>query len=564
VKLDLRLLPALVLILSAAAEARAQEVADSVATPELAPVMKSVREQVERRMTSGARWPRIPDVAADLKRAYDHVGWKPLWIRGGRPTRAARGAVKYLGGVASVGLRPGDYDAVALDSISRLATRDTLDEAAQARFETTLSVATTRLLSALRWGRVHQPEAYQRVRKLRAEYDLSLGLYAVSLTPEPAPVFEAAAPPYAVYRALAHALTESRRLSHHPIVIARADEPAVTPGMAFPQAPALRNVLRALGVAPPAERGAIGTDTVYGSDLSEAVSRFQKENGRTPTGLLDGGTRTAMRRLFELRAARAELALERWRWLPRKADGRAIIVNVPEFRLHAYEEIRRNSWASFTMKVVVGRGEEKRFTPMFTDEMEHIIFSPYWEVPQTIAVDEIVPRVLTDSTFLRRNRYILVKGYSDSAPQVPADSVSLAGVGRSIRVRQLPGDYNALGRVKFMLPNHLNIYLHDTNEKHLFERAQRAFSHGCIRVADPNRLAEWALSSDSAWTLPRMREAMKRREPEKVELVEHIPVMIVYHTAAVDGDGVLRAHRDVYQLDGELTELLDKGYPYTR
>jgi len=420
------------------------------------------------------------------------------------------------------------------------------------------------LLSALRWGRVHQPEAYQRVRKLRAEYDLSLGLYAVSLTPEPAPVFEAAAPPYAVYRALAHALTESRRLSRNPIVMARADEPAVTPGMAFPQAPALRNVLRALGVAPPAERGAIGTDTVYGSDLSEAVSRFQKENGRTPTGLLDGGTRTAMRRLFELRAARAELALERWRWLPRKADGRAIIVNVPEFRLHAYEEIRRNSWASFTMKVVVGRGEEKRFTPMFTDEMEHIIFSPYWEVPQTIAVDEIVPKVLTDSTFLRRNRYILVKGYSDSAPQVPADSVSLAGVGRSIRVRQLPGDYNALGRVKFMLPNHLNIYLHDTNEKHLFERAQRAFSHGCIRVADPNRLAEWALSSDSAWTLPRMREAMKRREPEKVELVEHIPVMIVYHTAAVDGDGVLRAHRDVYQLDGELTELLDKGYPYTR
>lgn len=526
--------------------------------------MAMASEQLHSRMVVGAKWPRIPDVAAELERAYAHVAWKPLWIKAGLPTKAARGAVKYIGTVGSVGLRPSDYDWATLDSLAESAGRDTLDEATQARFEITLSVATTRLLSALRWGRVQQPEAYQRARKSRAVYDLALGLYAASLTPEPGPVFEAAAPPYAAYRHLAQALMESRRLARHPVLQGGADEPSVTPGMPFPQAPALHNVLRALGVAPSQQRGAIGTDTLYSIELSEAVARFQKENGRTPTGLLDGGTRRAMRQLFERRATNTELSLERWRWLPRTADRRTIIVNVPEYRLHAYDEIRTDSRPGFTMKVVVGKGEENRFTPMFTDEMEHIIFSPYWEVPQTIAVDEIVPKVFSDSTFLQRNRYVLVKGYSDSAPQVPADSASLAGVGKSIRVRQLPGDYNALGRVKFMLPNHLNIYLHDTNEKHLFERGQRAFSHGCVRVADPNRLAEWALSSDSTWTLQRMKEAMKRTEPEKVELAEHIPVMIVYHTAAVDGDGVLRAYRDVYKLDGELTELLEKGYPYAR
>jgi murein L,D-transpeptidase YcbB/YkuD len=506
--------------------------------------MALVREQFDSRAVRGAKWSRIPDVAADLGRAYEHVGWKPLWIKAGRPTQAARGTVKYLGSVGSVGLKPDDYDADALEALAKSALRDTLDEAAQAKFEMTLSVATTRLLSSLRWGRVQQPEAYQRVRKSRAVYDLSLGLYAASLTPEPAPVFEAAAPPYAAYRALAQALIESRRLSRNPIVMARADDPAVTPGMPFPQAPALRNVLRALGEAPPPEGGVIGADTIYANDLSEAVIRFQKENGRTPTGLLDAGTRTAMRRLFELRAARAELALERWRWLPREADRRAIIVNVPEYRLHAYEEIRSNARPSFTMKVVVGKGEEKRFTPMFTDEMEHIIFSPYWEVPQTIAVDEIVPKATIDPDFLARNRYVLVKGYSDSAPQIPADSASLAGVGRNIRVRQLPGDYNALGRVKFMLPNHLNIYLHDTNEKHLFQRTQRAFSHGCVRVSDPNRLAEWALSSDSTWTIERMREAMTRKDREGGARRAHSR-HDRHHTAAVDADGVLRAYRDV-------------------
>ncbi len=554
---------ALGLILSPV-DAYAQSDADSAPPPVLTPAMSAVREQLEKRVAKGIKWQRIPDVAVDVRRAYDHVGWAPLWIRDGKPTRAGRGAVKYIGGVGSVGLRPGDYDAAILSSLVDAAERDTLDASGQTQFELTLSVATTRLLSALRWGRVQQPDAYQRVRKSRAVYDLAMGLYGASRTPQPAPVFDAAAPPYAPYRQLAQAHMESRRLARHPLVIARADEPAVTPGMRFPEAAALRNLLRALGVAPPGERGIIGTDTLYDAELSEAVARFQKENGRTPTGLLDGGTRRAMRLLFERRAANAELSLERWRWLPRTADRRTVVVNVPEYRLHAYEEVRTNARPAFTMKVVVGKGEENRFTPMFSDEMEHIIFSPYWEVPQTIAVDEIVPKVLSDSTFLQRNRYILVKGYSDSAPQVPADSVSLAGVGRSIRVRQLPGDYNALGRVKFMLPNHLNIYLHDTNEKHLFERGQRAFSHGCVRVSDPNRLAEWALSSDSSWTLQRMKEAMKRAEPEKVELAEHIPVMIVYHTAAVDGDGVLRAYRDVYKLDDELTKLLEAGYPYAR
>lgn len=563
VKFDRRIVPAIVLSVTGI-EARAQTQSDTTLQFAPTPVMASVRQQIESRAAQGARWSRISDVGPDLVRTYESVGWAPLWIKAGRPTRAAFGVVRYLRGLDAVGLSPRDFDSSRLDSIVSLAWPDTLGEPAQARFEVILSVATARALSTLRWGRVQQPKAYPTLRKSRKEFDLALGVYAASLTAEPRPVFEAAAPPYEGYRQLAQALAATRQLARNPVLSSSADDLVVRRGMPFAGAPALRTVVRALGVLSDSAPAVTGPDTLYGEDLAVAVRRFQKENGQTQTGAFDARTRAAMRRLFERRARDAELALERWRWLPRKADGRAIIVNVPEYRLHVYERIRADDRPSFTMKVVVGKGEEKRYTPMFVDEMEHVIFSPYWEVPQTIAVDEIVPKATTDSLYLARNRYVLVKGYSDSAPQVPADSVALAGVGRSIRVRQLPGDYNSLGRVKFMLPNHLNIYLHDTNEKHLFQRSQRAFSHGCVRVSEPNRLAEWVLRSDTAWTTDRMKKAMKAKEPEKVELTQSIPVMIVYHTAAVDDAGVLRSYRDVYSLDRELSELLAKGYPYAR
>ncbi len=552
-----------ILVFSAATAAHAQAPGDSVVTP-VTPVMTVVRGWIEGRTAPGTRWPRIPDVGGHLIRTYDNVGWRPLWINAGRPTQASLGAVRYLRSLDAVGLTPRDFDVPVLDSIASHASADTLDAMGQARFELTLSVATARALSALRWGRVQQPKAYPTVRRSRAQFDVALGVYAAARTPEPAPVFDAAAPPYTAYRQLVAALQSTRRLARDSVLIPADGEPALHSGMPFARMAALHAVLRGLGVLPDSIAWRTADDTLYGDEQAAAVGRFQKENGRKVTGILDAGTRLAMRRLFERRARDAELSLERWRWLPRKPDGRGIIVNVPEFRLHGYERISTDPRPAFTMKVVVGKGEENRYTPMFTDELEHIIFSPYWEVPQTIAVDEIVPKATEDPKYLTRNRYVLVKGYSDSAPVVPADSAALAAVGRSIRVRQLPGDYNSLGRVKFMLPNHLNIYLHDTNEKHLFQNGQRAYSHGCVRVSEPKLLAEWALRADTAWSAERMQEAMKAKDPQKVELSEPIPVMIVYHTAAVDEAGVLRAFRDVYELNKDLTEQLGRGFPYTR
>lgn len=543
--------------LAAAAPARAQ-LSDSTASgPTVA-----IRAQLDSPSLPGVRWSGIGDVAADLQRAYERRNWEPLWSKGSRPTNAALGVVRFLASVDSLGLDPSDFDAALLDSLARDAVDRPFDEAGLARFEATLSVATARVLGALRWGRVRQPRAYPSLKRSRDDYDIGAGVYAVSRTPDPAVVFDQAGPQWAPYRQLVAALPLARRAAADSLLLPSGPL-ALHRDSPFAGAPRLRALLTIAGAQ--ADSGAPATgDTLLDASLQRAILRFQKEQGVRETGVFDARTRDAMRAVFRARARDAVLSLERWRWLPRTADGRAIIVNVPEYRLHVYDQVGGFAPPAFSMKTVVGRGDEDRYTPSFTDEVEHLVFSPYWEVPTSIALKEILPKARSDSTYLRRNNYVLLKGYAESAPVVAPDTATIARIGRSIRVRQLPGDYNSLGRVKFMLPNHLNVYLHDTNEKHLFRRADRATSHGCIRVAEPVRLAQWILQGDTAWTPDRMKKAMKAAAPEKVPLASHVPVLIVYHTAAVDERGILRSYKDVYKHDEELQQLLSRGFPYPR
>ncbi|MBL8958968.1 MAG: L,D-transpeptidase family protein [Gemmatimonadetes bacterium] len=534
--------------------ATAQAPSDSVpAAPETA----AVRARLLEANAPGLRWPRVGDVATAVSAAYERVQWRPLWSNGGRLTPAARRTLAFLAQVDSLGLDPRDFDVSRLDSLAR-----TLDvapgEATIADFETTLSVANARLLRALRWGRARQPQAYPRVPAPGEGFDLAAGLYALAVGPDPVAVFDQAGPQWSAYRELTRALPAVRRLAADSSLLPGAPVAALR-GRPLATAASLRRVLRAIGHAADSAAPSPAADTLLDPSLSRALSAYQKDAGITRSGVFDARTRDHLRASLQRRERDAVLSLERWRWLPRSGDRRAIVVNIPEFRLHVYEQATTGT-PTFSMNVVVGRGEKDRYTPLFVEEMEHVIFSPYWEVPQTIAKDEIVPKATKDSTYLVRNRYVLVRGYSDNAPVVKPDTASLARIGKSVRVRQLPGDYNSLGRVKFMLPNDLNIYLHDTNEKHLFKRTARAFSHGCVRVAEPQKLAQWVLAGDTAWSLDRMKKAMKAEKPELVKLSEHIPVLLVYHTAAVDTAGVLRSYSDVYKYNDELATLLAKGY----
>ena len=241
--------------------------------------------------------------------------------------------------------------------------------------------------------------------------------------------------------------------------------------------------------------------------------------------------------------------LERWRWMPDDLGTRHILVNVPAFHL----AVRENGRAVLDMKVVVGEADPERRTPIFSADMRTIVFSPYWNVPDSIAEGETVPALLRDPSFLKRNNIeILRKAKSGAEPIDPKsvhwdDEREVEG----LMFRQRPGPQNALGHVKFLFPNPFSVYLHDTPADSLFARPGRALSHGCVRLEQPEALARHLLRDAPQWDDERIREAMNAEEETHVALKEKLPVHIVYFTAWPKDDGRFDTWPDVYGYDAQ-------------
>lgn len=289
-------------------------------------------------------------------------------------------------------------------------------------------------------------------------------------------------------------------------------------------------------------------DRIYDEQLSEAVRRFQQRHGLAEDGVVGPATVAALNVPAEERLAVLERNLERWESLPDTLGSRYVLVNIPEFRLRAYEGDR----LAESMAVVVGAEYDGRETPVFRDTIDHIIFSPYWNVPPSIADEEIIPEAREDRDYLVENDYEIVSHYGPGAEVYDTYGTDLGRVvSGELRIRQKPGPNNALGLVKFMFPNDYAIYLHGTPEDHLFGRTTRAFSHGCIRVERPVDVAAFLLSrqQSSAWTRERIDEAMHDGEWQQVNLDVEVPVYILYWTAFVEEDGTVRFLEDVYGLD---------------
>ena len=252
-----------------------------------------------------------------------------------------------------------------------------------------------------------------------------------------------------------------------------------------------------------------------------------------------------------------EITLERWRWMPRRYSAPPIIVNIPAFRLYAFQSLDLDEQTMLAMNVVVGTAF-KTETPIFAGDLEYLIFAPYWDVTPTIANKEVRPAALRDPATLTRNRYELVEQGEVIAPWPE----NIARIGQGVRVRQTPGAHNALGRVKFIMPNDYQVYLHDTPSKSLFERTRRDASHGCIRLGDPFALAKFMLRDQPDWTDDRIRAAMAGDEPAPVRFLTPTPVVIAYATAVARGNGDVFFYPDIYGHDRLLDRLLQHGYPY--
>jgi murein L,D-transpeptidase YcbB/YkuD len=262
--------------------------------------------------------------------------------------------------------------------------------------------------------------------------------------------------------------------------------------------------------------------------LRQMLSEYQERHGLAKTGRVDAPTRAALNVSAEDRAKQIAANLERHRWLPRTLGSRYVFVNVPSFRLDAYDGGQK----ALTMKVVVGQEYEGKVTPVFSDSMETVVFRPYWNITPDIQSTEIEPKVSSDPDYLARND---MEYYKD---------------GSTTRIRQKPGPKNSLGLVKFLFPNDFNIYLHDTPAKALFARPDRAASHGCVRLEKPDEMARWVLG----WDADRVREAMETRaDNQAVKVPNKIPVYIVYFTTYIR-DGLLYFGDDVYDRDEQLEQ----------
>jgi murein L,D-transpeptidase YcbB/YkuD len=389
-------------------------------------------------------------------------------------------------------------------------------------------------------GRLAPKSIDARWNTRRAPPDFSALLQA-AVAEDSAPRFlDDVQPRHAEYQALRQALSSLRgqAAAGWPVVprafmkVGRWNAEVVIP---------LRQRLAAGGYLPP---GAALDSPQFDGDVEAGVRAFQSHHRLVATGALDRPTADALNVPMAARITQVILNLDRWRWLPDDLGARHFLVNVPRFHLIA----RENGKSVMDMRVVVGkRGNE---TPLFSDRMETVVFSPYWNVPDTIALEETAPAIARDPEFLSRNNMevVNVAGKVVPAGDIPWEDPEAL---EQFRFRQRPGEGNALGYVKFLFPNEHAVYLHDTPADALFKRIGRAFSHGCVRVEEPDVLARYVLRDQPEWTDEAIHAAMRAGDERHVKLRQPIPVHIVYMTAWVDEQGGLHFEDDVYGYDAK-------------
>lgn len=291
---------------------------------------------------------------------------------------------------------------------------------------------------------------------------------------------------------------------------------------------------------------------LFDEELYRAVITFQKSFGLDADGIVGPETMRYLRRPIERDTDRIRINMERIRWMPREFGDRYIVINIPDYSLRVFERGKE----ALNMKVIVGQVMNK--TPVFSDTLEYIVFSPTWVIPQSIKVKEMLPKLKEDSSYFSDRDYIFYESWTSTEEVDPReiDWSEVDSANFKYNVVQQPGPKNALGKVKFIMPNDLYIYLHDTPADHLFSKKERNFSHGCIRVEKPMELAEHLLKGQSLFPGVKVWRLSQKDEPEKVPLKNQYHVQIIYRTAWVDERGTLQQRKDIYQLDEVQLQLL--------
>jgi L,D-transpeptidase YcbB len=518
----------------------------------------SLRNIVAAGKLADLRWPDFTDHRSDVQAFYESGGYALAWIRDGQPTVQARAVIALLQHADAKGLHAGDFEPSRRDGqLQSLAEPDVA-----ARFDAALTVSLMRYVSDLHLGRVNPTQFKFKLTVKNASYDLAQFLRQDLLTSKNIGAeIELVEPPFQGYRRTLQALQHYQQLARQdqgpPLPV---PEKAIDAGGHYAGTAQLAQRLRLLGdLAPDA---LVPAGDTYQAPLVAAVQSFQERHGLTADGRLGAQTVRQLDIPLSSRIEQLQLTLERWRWLPHEFPQPPVVVNIPEFRLRAFDE---GGKLALSMNVIVGKALRHE-TPVFAKDMRYVVFRPYWNVPPSIQRSEIVPAIQRDRSYVARKGYeVTTHGGELVTDGVISDEMLEQLRTGKLAVRQKPGPGNALGLVKLIFPNEFNVYLHSTPSQQLFARSRRDFSHGCIRVEKPEELSSWALQRNAGWDLGRVRAAMQKGPDNvQVNLAQPIPVLIIYGTAVTYDDGSVHFYDDIYGHDADLRKALAKGYPYHR
>jgi murein L,D-transpeptidase YcbB/YkuD len=500
------------------------------------------------------------DPMMPVARFYHTVGHSPVWVdaHGWRPEGEALLAA--IGDPANVGLGSDKYLLPSLrkaytDLVAFSDTFQVNDLKQCIQLDVALTDTVLRYAQHLSQGRV-MPEslspqwlAQRRVATRDIPAELAQALKADRLEA----YFESLHPKGKAYRRLRKALQQYERIRRSGGWPSIAPGPTLQTGDAGFRVEALRHRLHMTDDEPtegPADQAG------YDQYVEAAVERFQRRHGLQADGLVGKRTLTELNIPVEKRITQLQINMERWRWFPDSLGDRYLMVNIPAFELSVVEaDTQINS-----MRAIVGR--KRRQTPILSDRMTYLEFNPYWNIPRNIARKDILPKAITDPTYLARRGIRVFDSWDDQARELDPMSIpweSLSARYFPYRLRQDPSDVNALGRVKFMFPNPLSVYIHDTPGKVLFDQQARSFSSGCIRVNAPLTLAQYLLSNQG-WDRARLEAAVARGQRQTVVLNKPIPVHLVYFTAWVDAEGRVNFREDIYGRDRRLLIALNSRH----
>ncbi len=480
-----------------------------------------------------------------LRHFYQNRAFQPVWSGNDGLRPEADHLIESLRQADRQGLDPRDYHLPRIASRLVGSGSDLLAE-----LDLLLTDAFLRYCRDVRSGRADpgrtDPRWHLRATRLDHLATLERALAEQNL----AEVLDRLAPQHPWYGRLQQTLEGYRRIAVQGGWPRLRVRKTLRPGMLDPAVTVLRERLHLSGDLP----GERTRSEEFDAGLEAAVRRFQARHGLEVDGIVGPRTRAALNVPVEERIGQILVNLERWRWMPRDFESRYILVNAAGFEMHVFEQNR----SVLDMKVIVGRAY--RQTPTFRQKMTYLDLNPNWNIPKSIAIKDILPKVRKNRAYLARERIRVLSSWGPNAREYDPFRIDWGSIGWHnfpFVLRQDPGPWNALGQIKFMLPNRFNVYLHDTPHRELFESPVRSYSSGCIRLEHPFALAAYLLKDHPEWSRGSgVRDAIESGRRETIYLPEPIQVYLAYWTAWVDEEGVVQFRKDIYGRDRQVQKVL--------